>query len=265
MRTIDLDRGLAQARGHPLSVLLPDHRGLIEACAQAGMKPIVCRQERVGVGIADGYSRVTNGASPGVFAMQFGPGAENAYAGIATAYLGQRSDPAPAARPPPRSPGRGPLFTARAGFRSVVQERRSHHLTRRTPDALRRAYAALRLGRLGPVVVEVPADIALQHVPRASAGVAVDPRSVSGGDPADVLAAARALCAASRPVVLAGQGVLYAQASDAARRPGGAAQPTGGDEPARQERIPRNAPLALGCASQVTSSAAAGISSVKRT
>ncbi len=57
---------------------------IIEAAAQAGLRPVVCRQERVGVGIADGYSRVTNGKRLGVFAMQYGPGAENAFAGVAT-------------------------------------------------------------------------------------------------------------------------------------------------------------------------------------
>ncbi len=31
---------------------------LIEAAASAGIKPIVCRQERVGVGIADGHEPV---------------------------------------------------------------------------------------------------------------------------------------------------------------------------------------------------------------
>ena len=59
---------------------------IIETAAKAGIRPIVCRQERVGVGIADGYSRVTNGETPGVFAMQYGPGAENAYSGVATAF-----------------------------------------------------------------------------------------------------------------------------------------------------------------------------------
>ena len=52
---------------------------VIEAAAESGIKPIICRQERVGVGIADGYSRITGGNPPGVFAMQYGPGAENAY------------------------------------------------------------------------------------------------------------------------------------------------------------------------------------------
>ena len=59
---------------------------IIEACASVGIRPYLCRQERVGAGIADGYSRVTNGKPLGVFAMQYGPGAENAFPGVATAY-----------------------------------------------------------------------------------------------------------------------------------------------------------------------------------
>ena len=59
---------------------------IIDASAKAGLRPIVCRQERVGMGIADGYSRVTNGKRLGVFAMQYGPGTENAFSGVATAY-----------------------------------------------------------------------------------------------------------------------------------------------------------------------------------
>ena len=58
---------------------------LIEAAAKAEIRPVLCRQERVGVGIADGYSRTTNGRKLGVFAMQYGPGAENAFTGVATA------------------------------------------------------------------------------------------------------------------------------------------------------------------------------------
>ena len=48
---------------------------VIEAAAKAGIKPVICRQERVGVGIADGYARIKAGNPPGVFAMQYGPGA----------------------------------------------------------------------------------------------------------------------------------------------------------------------------------------------
>src|SRR5262245_3674988 len=59
---------------------------LIDAAAAIGIRPILCRQERVGVGIADGFTRITNGKRIGVFAMQYGPGAENAFPGVATAY-----------------------------------------------------------------------------------------------------------------------------------------------------------------------------------
>src|SRR6266852_3285810 len=120
MRTIDLIAYWLRREGTRYLFCFPT-TAVIEACAQAGLKPIICRQERVGVGIADGYSRVTDGATPGVFAMQFGPGAENAYAGIATAY----SDSVPILVLPLGHPldrqGVAPLFTARDGFRSVAK------------------------------------------------------------------------------------------------------------------------------------------------
>jgi len=49
---------------------------LIDAAARAEIRPVLCRQERVGVGIADGYARVRNGKTLAVFCMQYGPGAE---------------------------------------------------------------------------------------------------------------------------------------------------------------------------------------------
>src|ERR1700704_1287880 len=59
---------------------------LIEACAELDIRPILCRQERVGVGMADGYSRIKRGKRNGVFAAQAGPGIENAFPGVAQAY-----------------------------------------------------------------------------------------------------------------------------------------------------------------------------------
>src|SRR6202171_4068505 len=59
---------------------------VIEPCAAIDIRPILCRQERVGVGIADGYSRIKRGKKNGVFAAQAGPGIENAFPGIAQAY-----------------------------------------------------------------------------------------------------------------------------------------------------------------------------------
>src|SRR4029079_11007487 len=59
---------------------------LIEACAALDIRPILCRQERVGVGMADDSSRIRHGKRTGVCAAQAGPGIENAFPGIAQAF-----------------------------------------------------------------------------------------------------------------------------------------------------------------------------------
>src|SRR5439155_3612429 len=59
---------------------------LIDECARLDIRPIVTRTERTLVNMADGYSRVTNGRRLGVATVQHGPGAENAFPGIAQAF-----------------------------------------------------------------------------------------------------------------------------------------------------------------------------------
>ena len=188
---------------------------VIESAAAAGIRPIVCRQERVGVGIADGYSRVTNGRKPGVFAMQYGPGAENAYSGVATAY----SDSTPMLLLPLGHPrarqGVFPLFSSMTNYAGVTKYIEQINAADRTTDVMRRAFAALHQGRPGPVMVEIPADIGLEEVSEESFywGGKIQ-NTASQGNPRDIEAAARALCAAQYPVIHAGQGVLAAEATD---------------------------------------------------
>ena len=186
---------------------------VIESCAEAGIRPIVCRQERVGLGIADGYSRVTNGDKMGVFAMQYGPGAENAYSGAATAF----SDSTPMLLLPLGHPrdrqGVFPLYSSLQSYASITKSIEQVNAPERTSDVMRRAFAALRQGRPGPVAVEIPADIAVEEVSEEAFYYVPSRRTASQGDPGDVEAAARALCSASNPVILAGQGVMYAKAS----------------------------------------------------
>ena len=59
---------------------------LIEACAAVDIRPIIVRQERIGLHMADAMSRLTKGRKMGVFCMQSGPGSENAYGGVAQAF-----------------------------------------------------------------------------------------------------------------------------------------------------------------------------------
>ena len=59
---------------------------IIEAAARADIRTIIVRQERTGIHIADGYSRINSGNKIGVFASQAGPGTENSFGGVAQAY-----------------------------------------------------------------------------------------------------------------------------------------------------------------------------------
>lgn len=187
---------------------------VIEAAAQAGIRPIICRQERVGLGIADGFARTTNGRPVGAFAMQFGPGAENAYPGVATAYsdstpllvlpLGHRRDQAQVF----------PLFSSARSFASVVKSVETLNLAQEVEPVMRRAFNLLKNGRPGPVMVEIPADLAEAEVDEAALTYRAVKATRAAGDARDIADAAQLLLQAREPVILAGHGVLYAEATD---------------------------------------------------
>src|ERR1700719_1041546 len=186
---------------------------LIEACAELDIRPILCRQERVGVGMAYGYSRSRRGRQNGVFAAQHGPGIENAFPGVAQAY--SENVPMliiPAGFPPERQYIR-PTFRAAEVYRSVTKWSAMAHSVQELPDLMRRAFHAMRSGKGGPVLLEVPNEVfeapfegKLDYVPVPMLRTAPDPDLVK--------AAARALLAAKHRLLWAGQGVHYAQAGD---------------------------------------------------
>jgi acetolactate synthase I/II/III large subunit len=187
---------------------------VIETAVAGGLRPIICRQERVGVDMADGYARVTNGKPPGVFAMQYGPGAENAFPGIATTF----SDSVPVLFLPlghSREQAQVfPMFHSSRTYASVTKLAEHVIVPEQMPAAMRRAFSALKNGRPGPVMIELPRD--LLELDIGSDSLAHKPFAATRATPAahDVEAAARLLVDASCPVILAGQGVLYAEASD---------------------------------------------------
>ena len=59
---------------------------LIEAAAKQDIRPIIIRQERTGLHMADALSRLSSGDRIGVFCMQHGPGTENAFGGVAQCF-----------------------------------------------------------------------------------------------------------------------------------------------------------------------------------
>ena len=191
---------------------------IIEAAAAIGIRPVICRQERVGVHMADGFARVANGRPPGVFAMQYGPGAENAFAGVATAF----SDSTPVLFLPlghPRETAQlFPMFKSSRSYAAITKSVEEVQLPHEVGNIMRRAFAQLKNGRAGPVMVEVPADVMNLEVeldPNAHRPIRA---TRSAGAPGDVEDAAEMLLAASCPMILAGQGVLYAEATEELRR-----------------------------------------------
>ena len=213
MRTIDAIAEILKKEGIGLLPSFPT-TPVIEAAAAAGIKPVICRQERVGVGIADGWTRVKNGRPAGAFAMQYGPGAENAYAGVATAF----SDAVPMLLLPlghPLDRDRVfPNFSSIRAYEPVTKFAEQINQPKRVADTLRRAFTQMRSGRPGPALVEVPVDVGNAEVdPSVVESYRPVKVAKAQANPEDVLSAAKALLAARMPVIQAGQGVLYADAT----------------------------------------------------
>ena len=140
-------------------------QGLIGIAAEEGIRPILCRQERAGVNIADGFSRVSNGSNIGVFTMQAGPGAENAFSGVAQAF----ADSVPILLLPggvgtDRS-GVHPSFSAVDNYKGITKWSGYVNKVELIPDFMRRAFTQLKNGPKGPVLIEIPSDVAEQELP----------------------------------------------------------------------------------------------------
>ena len=190
---------------------------VLESAAAAGIRPIIVRQERVGLHMADAFSRLTCGRKIGVFAMQHGPGVENSFGGVAQAY----GESVPILVLPMGYARRlaqiDPNFSSVASMRSVTKSAESVLLPAEIPNIFRRAFSKLRNGRGGPALVEIPLDLFAEEFPGP---LSYEPASSAryGPDPADIRRAASALVNAKTPVIYAGQGVHYAQAWDSLKK-----------------------------------------------
>jgi acetolactate synthase-1/2/3 large subunit len=185
---------------------------LIEFAAARDIRPIMVRQERIGLHMADAISRVTSGRKIGAFCMQHGPGAENAYGGVAQAY----GESVPILVIPMGYPRRlahiDPNFNSTNAMRHVVKSAEPMTIAAEVGNIMRRAFTRLRNGRGGPVLVEVPSDMWNEEVGDLDYTPVLTARC--GPDPADVKRAASLLAGAKRPVIYAGQGVHWSRAWD---------------------------------------------------
>jgi acetolactate synthase-1/2/3 large subunit len=184
---------------------------LIEFAAAADIRPVMVRQERIGLHMADAISRVTSGRKIGVFCMQHGPGTENAYGGVAQAY----GESVPILVVPGGYARRishiAPNYHASTQMRGITKSAEPILVAAEVPNIMRRAFSRLRNGRGGPALVEVPGDMWNEELPGELVYTPVSSGRY-GPDPAGVREAARLLAAAKRPVIYAGQGVHWARA-----------------------------------------------------
>jgi acetolactate synthase-1/2/3 large subunit len=189
---------------------------LIEAAAAEDIRTVIVRQERVGLHMADAYSRMSSGEKIGVFCMQHGPGAENAFGGVAQAFSESVPIlviPAGYAR---RLANHFPNFNSVLNMRHITKWAEPIPMGSAAPDVLRRAFFQLRNGRPGPVLIEVPVDVFGEEVPEDWSYVP-SYRARTAPDPDSVSRAAEVLAKAQTPVIYAGQGVHYARAWDELR------------------------------------------------
>lgn len=222
---------------------------LIEAAAKVDIRTVIVRQERIGLHMADAVSRLTSGAQTGVFCMQHGPGAENAFGGVAQAF-GESSPILVLPMGYPRAIAQvQPNFSSALNFRHVTKSAETLPYAEAVPDVLRRAFAALRTGRPRPALVEIPTDLM-----NAEMGDLPPHRPVtavrSGPDPVAVTAAAHMLVAARAPVIYAGQGIHYARAWDELRQLADLLDAPVTTSLSGKSAFPEKHPLALGCANR---------------
>ena len=186
---------------------------LIEAAAIAGIRPVVCRQERTGVHMADGFSRVNNGKKTGIFLAQNGPGAENAFGGVAQAYADSVPIlilPAGVAR---KRVGVEPNFHPVRAYEPITKWAAHVNYADRVPELMRRAFTKLRSGKPGPVLLEIPQDLSSDEISEEDFDYIPPQHMRTAADPQSITRAVRGLMSAHRPVIMAGQGVMYAEAT----------------------------------------------------
>lgn len=214
MKTAEAISEILKREGVELLIGYPVNH-LLEYAARVGIRPIIVRQERTGLHMADAISRVTSGRKLGVFAMQHGPGTENAYGGIAQAY----GESVPILVLPMGYARRiawvHPNYHASLQMQGITKSAEPLTSAREIPAVFRRAFQRLKAGRGGPVLVEIPTDLFAEEL----ADLAYEPpaRLRLGPDPEAVRAAVDRLLRARRPVLYAGQGVHWAEAWDALR------------------------------------------------
>jgi acetolactate synthase-1/2/3 large subunit len=189
-----------------------------EACRALGLKHFLINDERCGAFAADAYAKVTN--RPGVADGTLGPGATNLVTGLIESL--NAGIPMIVITGDANREHAWKNMTQEARqlevLRPAVKEMIRVEVTKRVPEHVRRAFAVATSGRPGPVLIDVPEDIAHGEHDFDASDFWVDPGTLKAQarrmrpDPADLTRAAALIAKAERPLVLAGGGVHISEA-----------------------------------------------------
>ena len=184
------------------------------------IRHVLARHEQGAVHEADGYARATGGV--GVVMVTSGPGATNAVTGIATAYM----DSVPLvviSGQVPRSVIGTDSFQE-SDIVGITMPIVKHSYLVKSADEIARtiknAFHIASTGRPGPVLVDVPSDVAAESVVFSYPDKVNIPsyKPTYKGNAKQVRAAAKLIGASMKPVLYVGGGVVASGASDAVCR-----------------------------------------------
>src|SRR5438309_6574555 len=193
--------------------LVGDHLNeVLAVAAREGIEILDMRHESGVTHAADAWARVTR--KPALSLVTGGPGHTNSLTGIATAQLA--ASPLIAV-----SGSRGTNAAERGAFQDIDQVGMARPVTKwsaelpnaaQIPFYLGRAYQEANTGRKGAVHLTIPVDLFSAKTETPSA-VPAPVEATQAPDASDVRQVLKLLRSASKPVVLAGSGVWWADAA----------------------------------------------------
>ena len=234
----------------------PNNR-LFNSAASHSIRPIIARTERVAINMANAYTRMNNGKKIGVVAVQDGPGIEASYSAVAQAY----GDNTPILMLPgahsPAMQDYSPQFMASRSFQDITKMASLINDAGSINRKFEMAFSALKNGKTGPVVLETAVNVLWgQKEEDSELNYRSPTRHKSMADPADVERVLDALLSAKRPVIIAGHGVLYAEAWEELKELAELLQIPVTTSLLGKSAFPENHDLALGTAGRTITKAA---------
>jgi acetolactate synthase-1/2/3 large subunit len=179
------------------------------------VKFVVCRHEQGAAFMANVYGRLST--YPGVCLATLGPGATNLITGVADAQL----DRAPVVAITGQA-ARDRLFKEShqyldvlAMFQPVTKWNAQVELPETVPEIVRKAFRLARIEKPGATHIELPEDVAAAEVDAQPMEVRRTTYPVAR--PESIARAVELIQAATRPIILSGNGVIRRQASQALR------------------------------------------------